>query len=88
MQDYYYRFPSSGIAYQVAFNAGFLVSGENGWKLNAFTQDYAIDLIGPTEDNQDKYHLNLRVLNDVFPLPSGAEPYRIDPPSSPVRQWL
>ena len=86
--DHYYKFPSSGIAYQIAFQAGFLVLGENGWKLNAFTQDYAIDLIGPVEGATGFYHLNLRVLSDAFSLPSGAEPYRIDTPRAPVRAWL
>ena len=89
MKDLYYKFPNYETAYQVAYNAGFLNSGENGWKLNAFTNDYAIDLIGDSISGASgHYHLNLRILSDSFAPPSGAEPYKINTPNSPARQWL
>jgi hypothetical protein len=89
MKDIYYRFPNSGTAYKIAHQAGFLSSGEQGWKLNAFTQDYAIDLIGDSISGvSGYYHLNLRILGDSFMPPSGAEPYKINTPNSPARQWL
>lgn len=100
-RDFYYRFPNSGIAYQLAYAAGFLSSGVSGYSLVKFTPNYAIDLIGevitgyltgisgqliPLADSS--YHLNLRVLSDSFNRPSGAENYLIPTPKNPVRRFL
>jgi len=88
MQDYYFKFVNSGIAYSIAYQAGLCASGENGWSLVKFTPDYAIDLIGPVSGASEYYHLNLRIMSDSFIPPSGAEPYKINMPNSPVREWF
>ena len=69
MNTIYYKFPNSGVAYQTALNAGFIVSGENELFFNQFTSDYAIDVIGKIKEDEDFYHWNLRVVSDSFIIP-------------------
>lgn len=88
MNTLYYKFPDSGTAYEKLSEAGFFVSGQEGMTLNAFTFDYLIDVIGKIKENEDFYHLNLRIISDSFSPPSAIEPFLIDAPSNPIRVFL
>jgi hypothetical protein len=88
MDTIYYKFTNSGVAYQSALDAGFIVSGENELIFNQFANDYAIDVIGKIKEDEDFYHWNLRVLSDSFVIPSGLEEFRIEAPLNPIRVFL
>jgi len=95
MTDYCLKFPDEATSFAAAQELGAVVETEDGPRLVAFNERWAIGVIGEivlppeTEGGQPTvlpgWHVNLRII-DGSPLPDELAPFVVTP-TTPYRVW-